>query len=116
MANILRGVDFPLCLDGKGNLTVATDANLIASHIIHMILVPPGDNPMRPTVGIPDRLFDSIQDFSLYASDVQRRLTQEIPQASIQVTSSFDESGEGLLNVVWSYQGVRQEDLEVRLN
>ena len=112
----IQGLSFPLELDGKGNLKISTDVELIADHIVHKLLVTVGENPMRPSYGVPDLLFNSNSGFDEYSADVQRRLTREIPQANFRVSGQLGDEGEALLTVEWTYQSVDQEPLELRIN
>jgi hypothetical protein len=116
MTTLLRGLSFPLELDGKGGLKVSEDAELILDHILSMLLIEPGENPMRLQYGIPGILFNSNSNFDEYSADVARRLEKEIPQANFIVTGSLGDEGEALLDIQWTYLGNAQDNIQVALN
>lgn len=98
----IRGVVYPLEVDpATGNLKTAIDEDLISTHILSVLDTEPLESPMRPKYGIPSGLFLTYSDFSVYASEVERRLNAEIKQARIKVTGILNEAGEGLLNIEW---------------
>lgn len=112
----LRGVAYPLQVDTEtGNLKVATDTDLIGSHIISMLETEPLENPMRPTYGIPGQLFNSNQSWQAYAAEVEARLVREVPQANIKVIGSLGEDGAAFLNVYWAVNEIQQEPITVQV-
>jgi phage baseplate assembly protein W len=110
----VTGVLYPLQVDG-GNLAIASDADLVASQIRSMLETEPLENPMRPGYGIPNRLFDSLNDNSLITG-IQERLTAEIPLASFVVTGEIWDDGAALVEVAWRYQGEAQEPIQLRIS
>jgi hypothetical protein len=112
----IRGIAYPLAVDAtSGNLAIATDADLIATHILSMIETEPKENPMRPRYGTPGLLFESEQNFDEYVADVRRRLIREIPQAKFETSGTLGDEGEALINIFWTYQGTEQETITVEL-
>ena len=104
----ITGVAYPLAVGLDGNLTTATDADLIATHIRSLLETEPGESPMRPEYGTPNALFESQQNFAAYASDVQRRLIATIPQAQFSVSGTLGDEGVAILTINWSFNSSEQ--------
>lgn len=115
MADI-TGIKFPLELDGKGGLVIASDEELIAGHIIQFIETEPLERVMRRDYGTPDFLFSSAQEINSLAADINRRLTQYIPQASFRVEGSLTDLGELQVDVFWQYNSIDQDPITVVFN
>lgn len=104
MAKEITGVVFPLQVDPvTKNLKVASGADLIEGHIKSVLQIEPFENPMREPYGTPGVLFESQQNFSQYVATVRRSLEREIPSAQFVVSGSLGDSGEGLIEVDWTY-------------
>lgn len=112
MAN-LRGIAYPLAI-ANGSLVLATDTDLIKGHIISVLETEPLERVMRPGYGTPDFLFNAVQDIHLIAQYVRQALEREIA-ATFEVTGSLDDSGAGVLSVLWSVDGVPQPPLNFEL-
>lgn len=113
---IITGIAYPLAINPRnGNLAIASDANLIATHILSMIETEPKENPMRPRYGIPGLLFESESNLDQYVADMRRRLIAEIPQATFETSGSLGDEGEALINIFWTFQGIEQEPITVEI-
>lgn len=111
----MRGIIYPLTIDSRGNLVVAEDAELYSGLILSVLETEPGENPLRPLYGTPGILFSANQGLQAYASDVLRRLRDEIPQCEFSAISTLDDNGAALLEVFWSLGGNSQESIRVSI-
>lgn len=111
----LKGLAFPLSINSAtGNLATAEGAELIGMHIKHFLLCQPGESPMRSPYGTPDTLFTTQSNYGAFAAEVQRRLTQEVPQAEFNVSASLREEGSAILQVFWAVDD-EQDSLEIQI-
>lgn len=102
---IQQGIAFPLTIDKvKGNLVVSSEGDLFSGHILSWLLTEVGERVMRPTYGMSDPLFESIQDINTFTAEITEGLINYIPNVQFQVFGSIDDQGEALISVYWSYQ------------
>jgi len=113
---IISGLAYPLQVDGNGNLLVASDAELIGTHIRSVLETEPGENPMRLDYGVPGELFNSTSDFSEIVGNVRRALEAEIPQADFQVAGTVNDAGQAQITVDWQVDGEFQEPFSVSVS
>ncbi|KOP22827.1 hypothetical protein AMR41_29485 [Hapalosiphon sp. MRB220] len=112
----INGIAFPLALDpSKGNLLLASDADLIQGHILSYLQTQPFERVMVPSYGMKDYLFDTISDMSVITSDIEAGLKSYVPDAEFQVTGSINDQGEALISVYWSYKDEEQATITVTL-
>ncbi len=98
----MKGVTFPLSVS-KGNLVVATDAELYRGHILSWLKTENFERVMRPEYGLKDYLFESIQDISFIASSIKSGLENYIPEVTFEVEGSINDLGESEINIYWTY-------------
>ncbi|MBD2060519.1 GPW/gp25 family protein [Oculatella sp. FACHB-28] len=115
MADI-TGIKYPLEIDERGGLVIASDEELIAGHIIQFLETEPLERVMRKDYGTPDFLFSSAQEVNSLAADINRRLTQYIPQASFRVEGSLTDLGELQIDIYWQYNSIAQQPITVVFN
>lgn len=115
MAEII-GIKYPLTLDERGGLLIASDEDLIQGHILQFLETEPLERVMRRDYGTPDVLFTSLQEVTSLAADINRRLTQYVPQASFRVEGYLSDLGEVQLDIFWQYNEIDQDPITVTFN
>ena len=114
MSATIRGLCYPLKIE-NGAFCLATDADLIKSHIFSVLETEPGERVMNLGYGTPDFLFDGITDINVIAQLVRSRLTQEIPDAEFSCRGTVDDGGGAVLTVGWAIDGQPQPPLNFAL-
>jgi phage baseplate assembly protein W len=104
---ITKGIAFPLTID-KGNLLVSQEGELFRGHILSWLLTEINQRVMRPSYGMKDPLFESLQDMSVVTSEVREGLIKYIPDVDFQVEGSINDLGEAVITVYWQYQDKEQ--------
>lgn len=96
------GISFPLQIK-NGSLAVSSGSELLKGHIKSWLQTELKERVMRPTYGLEDYLFTSIQDIKLIESNIYQGLTKNIPEASFLVNGILNDSGEAVFYVYWTY-------------
>ena len=101
----LRGLKYPLELDGKGGLKLSYGYDRIGEQILEVLETRLGERAYRPFFGIPEVLFESIDEYAL-ALNIQSQLTAFIPiLRDVDVKVSIFENGGVQLIVFYSVEG-----------
>jgi phage baseplate assembly protein W len=101
----LLGLKYPLELDGQGGLKLSSGYDRVGEQILEVLETRLGERVYRPFFGIPEMLFESIDEYAL-ALDIQSQLTAFIPiLQSVDVRVSLSEDGSAQLFVFYSVEG-----------
>lgn len=112
-----RGLTFPLQLDGRGNLSVSTDYDLVREHIVSVIQTRPFERVMRLDYGLPDQVFRVVQP-EIIDAKMARAIEKEVTEVeNLRVFGTWLASEDGIYNVsiYYSLDGVPQPPLELSL-
>ncbi|MBW4421184.1 MAG: hypothetical protein KME13_18445 [Myxacorys californica WJT36-NPBG1] len=113
----ITGLTYPLQIDPlTKNLKLSTNVDLIRDHIISYLTDTKKSHIMRPGYGTDDYLFQTYSSWDVIAAEIERSLTANVPQATFNVSGSLTDEGEGLIEVEWQYQGIKQEAIPVLIN
>ena len=114
MAALNRGCKYPLAIK-NGGLALSEDLDLVKEGIFSILQTEVYERVMRPTYGVPDRLFSLQPDFSRTLYDFDRRLNRQIFYQGVrfQVDGGIDEDGTGTVTVVWDVDGIPQLGLQI---
>jgi phage baseplate assembly protein W len=101
----LLGLKYPLELDGQGGLKLSSGYDKVGEQILEVLETRLGERVYRPFFGIPEMLFESIDEYAL-ALDIQSQLTAFIPiLQDVEVRVSLSEDGSAQLIVFYSVEG-----------
>jgi phage baseplate assembly protein W len=97
MADIIgRGLAFPLRVDRRGGLALASGDDDVREAITIILGTAPGERPMRPEFGcgIHDYIFESVDAYTMGRLEVEIRLALDRWEPRIEVLDIvFDTSG-----------------------
>ena len=101
----LQGLKYPLELDGKGGLKLSSGYDRIGEQILEVLETRLGERVYRPFFGIPELLFESIDEYALGQS-IRAQLQAFIPiLPEVDVRVSLTEDGSARVLVVYSVEG-----------
>lgn len=108
------GINFPLTIDPiKGNLVIASEAELLKGHILSWLQTEVRERVMRPLYGLKDPLFNSSGSLQSLLSEIDSGLKKYVPGASFQVKGSINDSGQVVVLVYWYYLNEEQNPLSI---
>jgi hypothetical protein len=96
---------FPPQLFNGSLKKAANDADYVRGKILQTLSIIRGELVADPFYGMPLRVFQSISDIGADAARIENILTEEIPEAQFRVIGQISDSGIGLLDIFWEYQG-----------
>lgn len=103
---VLRGIKYPLQLDGNGSLAISERADVVREQIVSAIETNPGERIMIPLYGLREHILSSLAP-AVVVSDIENTLTRWVPEAkNIRVTfdKNADKFENGLLDVTITFQ------------
>lgn len=112
----LRGLSYPLELDGSGGLKISSGIDRIGQAIQEVFETRIGERTGNPFMGIRELLFETISE-DAEAQTIKRQLLNAIPylrEESLSVSLSLDESGTCYIVCRYVVEGV--SDVLVRYN
>lgn len=103
------GLAFPLGVDQRGAIALASGETDIAQAIGIILATAPGERPMRPEFGcaVHDHVFDVLDAsaFGAIESAVRQAIERWEPRATVTaVDFDLDQRSEGCLNIVLTYE------------
>lgn len=116
----IRGLTYPLTLDGKGGLKTSSDLDLVKEHIYSVLETLPFERIMRAHYGLNNQVMNAI-DSTLIDLQVKRALEEEVVEVeSFDVVnlSTPDDLANGIYNlsIYWTFEGQKpQAPLNIRL-
>lgn len=85
---ILRGISYPLQLNGKGGLKLSTGSDIIKEQIISALETRPGERIMIPLYGMSEHIFNAYGP-SVIISDIENQIQRWVPEAK-NVVITYD--------------------------
>jgi hypothetical protein len=81
------------------------DSEYVRGKILQTLCIIRGELIADPFYGMPLRVFQSISDIGADSARVENILTEEVPEAQFRVVGNISDSGLGILDIFWEYQG-----------
>jgi len=104
----LRGLKYPLEMDGRGGLKLSANYDRIGEQILEVLETRIGERAYRPFFGLPELLFETIDEYTL-AQSIKSQLLSSIPVLpSVDVKVSLREDGGANIIVFYSVEGSEQ--------
>lgn len=101
----LRGLTYPIELNGKGGLKLSSNYERIGEQILEVLQTRIGERVYRPFFGIPELLFETIDEYSL-AQTIKSQVSSSIPPGvELEVKVSLSEDGGANIVVFYSVEG-----------
>ena len=101
----LRGLKYPLELDGAGGLKLSSNYDRIGEQILEVLQTRIGERVYRPFFGVPEILFETIDEYTL-AQTIKSQLLASIPLVpNLDVRVSLSEDGGANIAVFYSVEG-----------
>lgn len=101
----LRGLKYPLELDGKGGLVLSSNYDRVGEMILETLQTRIGERVYRPFFGVPELLFETIDEYSL-AQTIRSQLNASIPLSiDLEVKVRLSEDGGATVVVFYSVEG-----------
>jgi len=107
--SVLRGLAYPLRLDGKGGLEVSANYDRIGEQIIEVLETRIGERAYRPFFGLPETIFETINEYAL-AQTIRSQIEASlpiIPQLGVRVI--LEEDGKALILISYSVEGLEAQ-------
>ena len=114
--NTLRGLAYPLQLDGNGGLKVSYGIERIGQAIQEVLETRVGERVANPFMGVRELLFETISE-DVEAQSIRRQLLAAIPyltDTNLSVSLSLSEDGTCYVVVRYAVEGL--SDVLVRYN
>lgn len=104
----LRGLKYPLELDGNGGLKLSANYGRIGEQILEVLETRIGERTYRPFFGLPELLFETIDEYTL-AQSIKSQLLSSLPVIpELDVKVSLREDGGANIVVLYSVEGSEQ--------
>lgn len=101
----IRGLKYPLELDGAGGLKLSSNYDRIGEQILEVLQTRIGERVYRPFFGVPEMLFETIDEYTL-AQTIKSQLLASIPLVpNLDVRVSLSEDGGANIAVFYSVEG-----------
>jgi phage baseplate assembly protein W len=101
----MQGLKYPLELDGDGGLKLSANYTRIGEQILEMLDTRIGERVYRPFFGIPELLFETIDEYAL-AQSLKSQLLGFLPVITeLDVKVALLESGGANIVVFYSVAG-----------
>lgn len=100
----LTGLKYPLELDGKGGLSLSTNYDRVGEQILEVLQTRFGERVYRPFFGIPELLFETIDESTL-SQTIKSQIESSIPPGvELKVKVYLNELGEASIVVYYSVE------------
>lgn len=106
--NTLVGLKYPLELDGKGGLVLSRNYDRIGEQILEVLETRVGERAYRPFFGLPELLFETIDEYSLAQTIKSQILSAIPPDVDLEVKVSLSEDGGARIVVFYSVENAAQ--------
>lgn len=104
----MRGLKYPLELDGAGGLKLSSNYARIGEQIREVLETRIGERVFRPFFGLPEMMFETIDEYTL-AQSIKSQLLSALPVVpELDVRVSLREDGGANIVVVYSVEGSEQ--------
>lgn len=101
----LRGLKYPLELNGKGGLKLSSNYDRVGEQILEVLQTRIGERVYRPFFGIPELLFETIDESTL-AQTIRSQIGSVVPTGvELEVKVSLSEDGGAQIVVFYSVEG-----------
>ncbi len=101
----MQGLKYPLELDGRGGLKLSANYDRIGEQILEILDTRIGERVYRPFFGVPELLFETIDEYTL-AQSLKSQLLGFLPVVTeLDVKVSLSESGDANIVVFYSVEG-----------
>lgn len=101
----MQGLKYPLELDGRGGLKFSANYDRIGEQILEILDTRIGERVYRPFFGVPELLFETIDEYTL-AQSLKSQLLGFLPVVTeLDVKVSLSESGDANIVVFYSVEG-----------
>lgn len=104
----LQGLKYPLEVDGKGGLKLSANYDRIGEQILEVLQTRIGERVYRPFFGLPELLFETIDEYAL-AQSIRSQLLSSLPiLPEVDVRVSLREDGGANIVAFYSVEGSEQ--------
>ena len=104
----MRGLKYPLELDGKGGLKLSANYDRIGEQILEILETRIGERAYRPFFGLQEMMFEAIDEYTL-AQSIKSQLLSSLPVVpELDVKVSLREDGGANIVVFYSVEGSEQ--------
>lgn len=104
-ANSLRGLSYPLQLDGNGGLKTSSNYSRLSEQIIEILDTKVGERVYRQFFGLPELVFETISE-DVLAQVIKKQIQEAVPfDIELDVSVSITEDGTAVIYVGYSLEG-----------
>lgn len=112
----LRGLSYPVELDGSGGLKLSSNYDRIGEQILEVLQTRIGERVYRPFFGIPELLFETINEYTL-AQTIRAQIEASLPIVpNLGVRVTLNEDGSGVILVSYSVEGLEAQMVRYSFN
>jgi phage baseplate assembly protein W len=113
---VLSGLKYPLELDGNGGLKLSSNYDRVGEQIMEVLQTRIGERVYRPFLGIPELLFESIDEYTL-AQTIKAQIGSVVPSGvELEVKVSLSEDGGAQITVFYSVEGSQPSLIKYSFN
>lgn len=105
----LRGLSYPLELDGNGGLKLSANYDRVGEQILEVLQTRIGERVYRPFFGLPELLFETIDEYTL-SQTIKSQLEASLSiTPDLKVDVKLSEDGRVYILVFYSVEGTEQQ-------
>lgn len=103
--SVMRGLKYPLELDGQGGLKLSSGYDRLGEQILEILETRLGERVYRPFFGIPEVIFETIDEYAL-SQAILLQLRAFLPTVpTLDVKATLSEDGSAQIIVFYSVEG-----------
>jgi hypothetical protein len=103
-ANSLKGLSYPLQLDGNGGLKTSSNFSRLSEQILEVLDTKVGERVYKQFFGLPELVFETISE-SVLASIIKKQIENAVPfSVELDVSVEIDDNGRAVIYVGYSLE------------
>lgn len=103
-ASSIRGLSYPLELDGNGGLKISSNYSRLAEQIVEILDTRVGERVYRQFFGIPEMVFETISE-DVLSQIIKKQIKEAVPfDLELDVSVEINEEGTAIIYVGYSLE------------
>jgi len=103
-SNSLKGLSYPLQLDGNGGLKTSSNFSRLSEQILEVLDTKVGERVYKQFFGLPELVFETISE-SVLASIIKKQIENAVPfNVELDVSVEIDDNGRAVIYIGYSLE------------